>query len=167
MIRVLMAKVTLYRQRRKLCHILHMPLSFYQAPLPFLVKQWSICSSQFSPLLLVVNIDNLTLDDEVQEADSSAIKLRSGLLSPPCFLNDTTCLRPIPPMFKANTSSFEKDSLKHANYKVHIAIHPFGTLLTVVCAPVRENLDLAPKGDFTVRTDIFKNQQEDRFDLMI
>lgn len=84
----------------------HALLSSYRARLPFVRKKWNTCASQFLLLLRMGNIDRVTLDGEVEKADTSPIRLPSGLLSPPCSLTDTTCLRPIPPMLRSKDSSF-------------------------------------------------------------
>lgn len=70
MIWLQIANVPLYRQDRKLCHILQTPHSSSRALPPCVLKEWNSCASQFLPLFRVVSIDLLILDDEVEEADA-------------------------------------------------------------------------------------------------
>lgn len=88
------------------------------------------------------DVDFLTLDDHIVEADARQITQPPESLPPPGSLLDTTCLRPVPPMLVQHASPVDTANLDKAKFKILTAVtHPSGALIAEGCPPVDENLD--------------------------
>lgn len=94
-------------------------------------------------LLNIDEVDFLSLDD-VKTADPKSITMPRERLPPAGSLQDTTCIRPIPPMLTENNA--DGANLGRVNYKMMSAYtHPSGALVMEGCPAVDENLEALPQ----------------------
>lgn len=113
-------------------------------------------------LLDVDKINFLDLNDvEVQTADDKAITLAEEELPPVGSLQDSTTMRPIPPMLTRGNAS-DDYNLERSNFKMLTAhTHPSGALIMDGCPPINEDLSILPTPNTANDANVFHLESDD------